>query len=230
MKRVWLILTAFLGLAGMSIPASADVVYTLGCTAVVCGSPANYGTVTLKQLGSGSSSHVEITVNLKVAGNNFAGTGAGYGFAWNVTGNPDLTTTLIPTNAGHPLLAGEIYNTSHFAIQDNTNPGFGYKMTPFGNNWMYAIEYTQNGGSASNDNKLIFDVTKTGGLLISDFSALNGFMFAADLYLSNGPCNPTCVVAAKGIPEPQTWLLFFAGLAGITALVVLQRRRKLARA
>ena len=227
-KRVWLIAAAFLSLAAMAAPASADAVFTLNCSDVACGSIGNYGTVTLKDLGSGSSAHVEITVNLKVAGNNFAGTGAGYGFAWNVTGNPDLTTTLIPTDVNHPLLAGEIYNTSHFAIQDGTNPGFGYKMQPFGTSWMYAIEYTQNGGSAANDNKLIFDVTKAGGLTIANFTTDNGFMFAADIW--DGPSGPTFVVAAKGIPEPQTWLLFFAGMAGITALMVLQRRRKLARA
>jgi hypothetical protein len=228
MRRIWVILTAFLGLAAMAAPASADAVFTLNCSSVACGSVGNYGTVTLKDLGSGSSAHVEITVNLKVAGNNFAGTGAGYGFAWNVSGNPDLTTTLIPTDASHPLLPGEIYNTANFAIQNNTDPGFGYKMQPFGNTWMYAIEYTSNGGNATKDNKLIFDVTKAGGLTIANFTADNGFMFAADIW--NGPSGPTFVVAAKGIPEPQTWLLFFAGLAGITALIVLQRRRKLARA
>jgi hypothetical protein len=221
-------LAAFLGLAAMAVPASADAVYTLGCNSVACGSPSNYGTVTLKQLGSGSSSHVEVTVNLKVAGNNFAGTGAGYAISWNVTGNPDLTTGIIATDASHPLLAGEIYDTSHFAVQDGTNPGFGYKNSPFGDTWMYAIDYTQGGGNASNDNKLIFDVTKAGGLLISNFAANNGFMFAVDLW--DGPSGPTFVVAAKTIPEPQTWLLFFAGLAGLTALVIVQRRRKLARA
>lgn len=228
MKQFWLILAAFLGLAAASVPASADAVFTLSCSSVVCGSPTNYGTVTLKQLGSGASSHVEVTVNLQVAGNNFAGTGAGYGFAWNVAGNPDLTTTLVATDAAHPLLAGEIYNTSHFAIQDGTDPGFGYKMQPFGTSWMYAIEYTVNGGRTSNDNKLIFDVSKAGGMFISNFTDNNGFMFAADIF--DGPNGPTFVVASKGIPEPQTWMLFFAGLAGVTALVVMQRRRKLARA
>ncbi|HYS45445.1 MAG TPA: PEP-CTERM sorting domain-containing protein [Rhizomicrobium sp.] len=231
MKRFWFILAAFLGLAVQAVPASADMVYTLTCDTVACSSPTNYGTVTLHQLGSGTVADpytVEVTVNLAVAGNHFAGSGAGYAINWNITGNPDLTTTLVPTNASHPLLAGEIYDTSHFAIQDSTASGNTYKASPFGNNaWEYAIDYTLNGGNASNDNKLIFDVTKAGGLLLSNFApTAAGFMFAVDIFKS--PNGPTFVVAAK-VPEPETWLLFLAGLAGLTGLVMLQRRRQLAR-
>jgi hypothetical protein len=233
MKRLGLIFAAFLGLAIQAVPASADIVYTLACNSVACGSPTNYGTVTLHQLGSGiagdASNHVEVTVDLLTAGNHFAGSGAGYAITWNITGNPDLTTGLIATGTpGHPTLPGEIYSTSHFAIQDNTDPGGTYKASPFGNNaWQYAIDYTPNGGGTGDDNRLIFDVTKATGLLLSDFAPTTaGFMFAVDIFKS--PNGPTFVVAAK-VPEPQTWLLFMAGLAGLTALVMLQRRRKGAR-
>jgi hypothetical protein len=51
-------------------------------------------------------------------------------------------------------------------------------------------------------------------------------MFAVDIWKS--PSGPTFVVAAKAIPEPQTWLMFFAGLAVLT--VLFYRRRKPARA
>jgi len=217
MKRVLLVLAAFLGLAAQAAPASADMVYTLTCDTVACGSPTNYGTVTLKQIGSS----VEVTVAL--APNTFAGTGAGYAINWNITGNPNLTTAL---DGAHPLLPGQTFDTNNFAIKDNTVSGKTYKASPFGSDWMYAIDSKQSGGNASNDNTLIFDVTKSGGLVLTDFVPLSGFMFAVDIWQSAH--GPTFVVAAK-VPEPQTWLLFLAGLAGLTALGMLQRRRKLAR-
>jgi hypothetical protein len=224
MKRVWLILAAFLGLAAQAAPASAGTVYTLNCNSVACGSPTNYGTVTLNQLGDGTVAHpytVEVIVAL--APNTFAGTGAGFAINWNITGNPDLTTALDGT---HPLLPGQTFDINNFAIKDNTVSGKTYKASPFGDDWMYAIDSKQNGGNAGNDNTLIFDVTKTGGLVLTDFVPLSGFMFAVDIW--NSVTNKTFVVAAR-VPEPQTWLLFLTGLAGLTALVML-RRRKLARA
>lgn len=233
MKRIWLILAAFLGLAAMAVPASADVVYTLNCSSVACGTTGNYGTVTLAQLGSGSTQHVQVTVLLSP--NEFAGTGAGFAINWGVTGNPSLTTAItcvfnaVTCPTGTVNTAGQVYDPSHFAVMDSTASGNTYKASPFGSNWMYAIEYLVNGGKNSNDNKLVFDISKsTGAFLIGDFAPIDGFMFAVDIF--GGPCDPTCVVASKKIPEPQTWLLFFAGLAGLTGLVMLRRRRQLARA
>ena len=138
------------------------------------------------------------------------------------------TTSLVPTGVGHPLPAGGIYNTSHYNIQDNTDHGHTYKASPFGSNWMYAIDTNQNGGKSTNDNYLIFDVTKTNGLLIGDFAAIDGFYFAVDML--GGPCGPTCVVASNKttIPEPGTVLMILAGLGSLFMLH--QRRRKLVRA
>lgn len=233
MKRIWMALAIFAGVAAQALPASAALVYTLNCNTVACGTSSNYGTVTLKQLGTGTvvdPYHVEVTVDLSAANNNFAGTGAGYAINWNITGNPDLTTNLIATNATHPLLPGQIYNTSHFDVKNATNPGFNYNASPFGNSWMYAIDYNVSGGRNTNDNKLIFDVAKTGGLLLNNFAATaDGFTFAVDIF--SGAAGRTFVVASNGdpitVPEPMTWLLFLSGLVGLT---LLQRRRKLARA
>src|SRR5882757_3596299 len=95
MQRLWLILVTVLGLAATAVPASADIVYTLACSTTSCPSPGSYGTITLHQIGTGvvgsSSNIVEVTVNLATAGNNFAGTGAGYAINWNITNNPSLT-------------------------------------------------------------------------------------------------------------------------------------------
>jgi hypothetical protein len=233
MRRFWIILVALLGLGATALPASADITYVLNCGGTPCPANSNnYGTVTLHQLGTGvagsSSNIVEVTVNLITAGNNFAGTGAGYAINWNITGNPSLTTSLVSTGAGHPLPAGGIYNTSHFTIQDSTASGHTYKASPFGFSWMYAIDYNQNGGNSTNDNYLIFDVTKTNGLLIGNFAAIDGFYFAVDMF--GGPCGPTCVVASNKttVPEPGTVLMILAGLGSLFMLH--QRRRKLVRA
>ena len=63
-KRVWLIAAAFLSLAAMAAPASADAVFTLNCSDVACGSIGNYGTVTLKDLGSGSSAPISLMLSI----------------------------------------------------------------------------------------------------------------------------------------------------------------------
>jgi len=164
MNRFWLILAVFLGLASTAVPASAALVFTLNCDNNGCGNAKNYGTVKLTQLGAGTVAdpyHVQVEVNLIAANNHFAGTGAGYAINWNITGDPSLTTTKIATSntpPAPPPVAGQIYNTSHFAIQDNTVTGKHYKASPFGDSWMYAIDYAQGGGGVTNDNRLIFDV------------------------------------------------------------------------
>jgi hypothetical protein len=65
-------------------------------------------------------------------------------------------------------------------------------------------------------------------LTLSNFVAVNGVFFTADI-IANGM---TGNVASNGpgiqVPEPKTWLMFFAGLVGLTFLQ--RRRRKLARA
>jgi len=227
MNRIWLALAVFLGTAALVAPASAAVTYTLNCSTVACGTSGNYGTVSLSLIaGTGlagdASNKVEVTVNLISAGNTFAGTGAGYAINWNITGNPDLTTALI---AAVPPVGGT-YSTSNFAIQDSTTKNHTYKASPFGNNWMYAIDSNQNGGNSGNDNYLVFDVTSANGIRLQDFTSVGGFFFAVDIF--GGPCHPTCVVASNtSVPEPSTVLMIIAGLG---SLFMFQRRRKLARA
>jgi hypothetical protein len=218
-------------LAVTVLPASADVTYTLGCAADPCTTVANYGSVTLHQT---SSTTVTVTVDLTTASatETFAGTGAGYAIAWNVTGDPTLSAVNITSsNAAN-------FTVQNFDPSDHSAPGPNYqryKATPFtggscswnnANCFMYAIDYNIN-GSGGTDNKLVFDVTLSSGLAIADFIGnAVGYLFAVDVS-GAGPCSPTCNVAVK-VPEPQTWLMFLAGLAGLTLLAL--RRRKLARA
>jgi hypothetical protein len=231
MKRYLLILATFLGLALPAAPALADVQYTLRCDGSPCTGSAgnnNYGTVTLHQNGTGSSAYVTVTVQL-AQGVTFAGTGAGYAIAWSITGAPDLSSITVTSS-----------NKNNFTVEDYKPSVQGYdgryKSSPFtGGNcgpttascFMYAIDYDIN-GSQGNDSKLVFDVKKSGGLLLSNFAAnSNGYTFAVDIAYD---CD-TFVVASKGdpktVPEPATWAL---SLVSLTGLVMIRRRRKEAKA
>ncbi|HKX35113.1 MAG TPA: PEP-CTERM sorting domain-containing protein [Rhizorhapis sp.] len=225
MKRIWLILAAFLGLAATSLPATADIQYTLNQGGSVGPTPFNYGTVNLHQVGTGSSAYITVTVTLS-AGEVFLTTGSHSGFTWNLLGSTTPTSiTITSANAGG------------FTVKPFNG---SYGNSPFGD-FEYAIENNNTGGDGGIAGPLVFDIKKTGGLLLTDtlFSAnANGNFFAADIGTgctlgSKGKyaCAATGVVAANDpptqIPEPGTWILSMAGLAGLT---VLYRRRKLARA
>src|ERR1044071_491756 len=58
MKQFWLILTVFLGLASTAVPASADIQWTLSCSAAPCtGSNANHNYGTDRKSTRLNSSH-----------------------------------------------------------------------------------------------------------------------------------------------------------------------------
>jgi hypothetical protein len=221
MKRLGLILAALLGLAAQAVPASADMVYTLNCNAAPCANPnQNYGTVTLQTV---SSTQVRVTVDLAapgaVAGETFATSGAGYAIAWDVTGDPSLTSVTI--NALTP-------NPSHFSVLSFASGG-DYKAAPFtsganGNGFNYAIDHT-----SGTDTKLVFDVTLGTGLVLTNFIKNPNYFFAADISIQGNTFNVASNRTPLTVPEPGSLTLSIAGLAGLTGLIMLQRRRKLVR-
>jgi hypothetical protein len=227
MKRFWLILVAMLGLAVSVAPASADVVYTLAKGGSAFPTPGNYGTITLHQVGTGTSAYVQVTVQLK-NGAHFQGGGAGYAIAWNLKNNPTLHD-VNSSKKGVTIETANTPNSSNFAVQNYTS-GQQYKAAPFTSsytNFMYAIDYTKSGSTGS-DTKLVFDVyNKNVGVQISDFIPNSGgYMFAVDIWDDINNCGVTTGNVAA-IPEPGTSLLLLAGLIGVP---LLYRRRKLARA
>ena len=224
MRRILLSLAAILALALSASPAAADALYTLNQGGSLGPTPGTYGTVNLHQVGSGSSAYVTVTVTL-AAGSKFVGTGAGYAITWNITGNPALSSVTV-TSA----------NAANFTVQ-GFNPSAGgyarYKASPFTGGscgattascFMYAIDYNIS-GSGGSDTSLVFDVKKSGGLLLSDFAASSsGYYFAADILFAGKTGN----VASNGppvyVPEPGTLMLVGAGIGGVAAYR--RRRRK----
>ena len=227
MKRFWLILAAFLGLATTAVPASAAMVYTLNLGGSLAPTPGDYGSVTLTNYGSGANAYVQVDVELK-PGSNFPGTGAGYAITWNITGNPALQVAgdngasgfnnglALPTNF---VLQGQGVH-SYDALGGKT-----FTASPFGDVGEYAIYHNVHGNSGTAVTSLIFDVTTTGGLALDDFVAKNGIYFTADIFLAG--CSGDKCTGVVAVPEPKTWLIFIAGLFGVT---MLYRRRKPARA
>jgi len=225
MKRFWLILAALMGLAMSGAPASADVVYTLAKGGGAFPTPGSYGTVTLKQLGSGATAYVQVTVQLQ-NGAHFQGGGAGYAITWNLKNNPSLQNG---SYAGVKVDTSKTPNYGNFAVQ-NYSSGQQYKAAPFTSGYsdfMYAIDYTKSGSTGS-DTKLVFDVYNKGvGVLISDFIPNSGgYMFAVDIWDDINNCGVTTGNVAA-VPEPGTSLLFLAALIGVP---LFYRRRKTARA
>jgi hypothetical protein len=220
-KQAWLILAALLGLALQAVPASAGLTYTLNCSVNPCtGASANnnYGTV---DLIPGATGHVVVTVTL-AANEKFADLPSGYAVLWDSSGSPNLTVALQGTNSGD------------FAVQ-NSGTSSLYLASPFGHNnsnncngfnatscFDYAVGHSN---GAATDTTLVFDVTKSGGLVLTDFAATSeGFTFAAKILQSGNSTAFYVASNAAPVAEPGTWTMSIAGLAGLVSLALRQRR------
>ncbi len=201
--------------------------YTLNNGGSLAPTPGNYGTVTLTNYGTGASAYVQVDVELKT-GSNFVGTGAGYSITWNIQGNPALE---VAGDNGSNGFDNSLALPNTFVLQDqgthsyDATSGQTFSASPFHDIGEYAIDRTTSGNSGTKVTSLIFDVTTTGGLTLSDFVAKNGVYFTADIFLAG--CTGDSCTGNVAVPEPRTWLLFIAGLLGLT---MLQRRRKPVRA
>jgi MYXO-CTERM domain-containing protein len=244
MKQFWLILTVFLGLASTAVPASADIVWTLN-QGSLGPSGTTYGTVTAKQIGTGSTKYVEVTI---VLASNPAGSPPTKNYLM-ATGNHtgiDWDMSVIPGAVNVASSVSPKSDPTKFTVQPLNGSYADQPFTSGGNgNFNYAITPKANSASGATETSIVFDLTKTGGLTLSDtlFSHnAGGYYWAVDIGFnckianSGKPeCASTGVVAANSyvnvkVPEPGTWTMAVAGLAGLTGLAMLRRRRKLARA
>ena len=233
MKRIWLVLATFLSLAATVVPASVDFVWTLN-QGSLGPSGTVYGTVTAKQIGTGSTASVEVTIALAstpTTKNWLIATGQHKGITWNMSVTPD---TLSIANNASPN--GNPNNFTPLAFNGS------YTNSPFSNsgNFSYAITPKASNGGSGTETSITFDLTKTGGLSLTDglFTANSGgYYWAVDIgwnckTSSNGKpdCgNNTGVVASNSyvkVPEPGTVSMSIAGLMGLVGFAVLQQRRR----
>lgn len=227
MKRFLLILATSLGLAATAVPASADIVYTLNNGGGLLPTPGNYGTITATQFASDT---VRVTINL-LPDERFVTTGSHSGITWSLQGSPTLQSISIVSS-----------NASKFTVQ-SFNPAGSYQNSPFGP-FEYAIAWNGNGASNPTETSIVFDIKSTSALTLSPslFSPVGGVYFAIDIGTgcttetkkgeTKTSCAKTGVIGSTTytqVPEPGTWTMSIAGLMGVAGLVMLQRRRKLAR-
>jgi hypothetical protein len=218
MKRFWLILAACLGLAVSALPASAAIQSSLKCSTTACGGSTTYGTVTLTQSGSGSSAKVTVSVSLN----------SGYTFSGD-----NKVSSLVFNGATNDTLSMTNFSSGFGATSSGANGSLS--ASPFTNDFIICIsdcfDYgVQRSNGAGTPTSLSFDVTKSGGLTLSNFTDNDGggFYFAAQIRTTNN--DNMFWVASNKIPEPGTMGLSLTVVAGLAGLVMLQRRRKLARA
>lgn len=224
MKRFWLILAAFLGLAVTAVPASADIVYSLSNGGGILQTPGNYGTVTVSQFASDT---IRVKIDL-LPTERFVTTGSHGGIVFSLTGNPNLTSINVASG-----------NASMFTVQPL---GGGYSDSPFLGPFEYAISWNGNGASNASETSITFDLKFGSNMLLSPtlFQQVSGVYFAVDIGTgcssqtnNKGETKTSCAATgaiASGpptqVPEPGTVSMSIAGLMGVAGLVVLRRRRQ----
>jgi hypothetical protein len=217
MTRYGLILAALLALAVQAAPASAAPVYQLNQQGNWGVLPAGgFGTVTLTQL---TSTEVQVSVDITASGYFFNSLGNSYALTWSLDVAGATVSNITASS-----------DSSDFSNQAYSSTGT-YAASPFtsspcstsGNCFTDAILFEPSSFSTQ-ITTLSFDITKSGGLSLSNFVTDNkGDYFATDL--GHGGTRNYMQNFAASVPEPATWLLFFGGLIGLTLLRL--RRRTL---
>ena len=207
MKKASL-LVCLAGFLSVSLAQASTITYTLdinGCSGGGgCGAPP-YGTVLLDD--GGNSGTVTVTLTL-ASGIVFAGTGAGDAIEFNLP-DPHASGLVIT-----PL------DTVHFEL--GPAPDTASTFGTFTNS--ISCKTCQGGQAGNAPGPLVFTVTSTNGISLSDFGHNSGgYYFSSDIAALLPGGTKTGNVAADGpdvvaTPEPATILLTLAGfgLVGLT--------------
>lgn len=188
-----------------ALGARGSTLYTVsddGCSGG-CG-PSPYELIQLDQI---APNEVQITVSLNPVEGGFVNTGAGEAFEFNILNDPAISIS-------------------------NLTAGFSAGPAPAHASAFGAFDYSISctacgpGGSNPQPGPLSFDVAVTSGILtIGDFIPnAKGYLFASDILGSTGNTgNVGAGPPDAPTPEPATWMLMGAALAGF-GYVRTQRR------
>jgi hypothetical protein len=199
-----IVVTVCLGAASAWASTSTFTFDQDACSGTCGVSP--FATVVLTENGTGTSETVTVTETL-LAGDRYAGTGAGQALEFNISGAITITSL-----------------SANFAAGTG-----GASASAFGSFDEFVTCTACQGGKASNPaGPLSFTVGSATGVSIASFAANSGgYFFASDIVGSNGKTGN--VADEKGgvlsaTPEPGTIMMMLSGLA-LMGVSILRRKR-----